>query len=218
MMTRQNDMTAEALSRGAIPGRGYNLARVISQVLHPITLAMVSLLIVGIFGVENARESAIWIMINAGLQVVPPLIFFTLRLRQGAYSDDDISIRSQRNELYIFGIVNLLVGLLILRLLEAPLPFQALVVAGLLLSFLGWMINLAWKISVHAASMGSTATIASLYSEPLGLVLWLCALVLGWARVRTRNHTPLQVVAGMALATICVLVTFSVFGLLTMTP
>lgn len=214
MMTRRNDMTAEALSRGALPGRGYNLARVISQVLHPITLAMLSLLIVGIFGVENARASAIWIMINAGLQIIPPLIFFTVRLRQGAYSDDDVSVRSQRNELYIFGIVNLLVGLLILRLLDAPLPFQALVVSGVVLGFLGWIINLAWKISVHAASMGSTATIAALYSEPLGLALWICALGLGWARVRTRNHTPLQVVAGLTLAAICVLATFRVFGLL----
>jgi membrane-associated phospholipid phosphatase len=214
MMTRQNDMTAEALSRGAVPGRGYTLARIISQVLHPITLAMLSLLIIGLFGVESAREGLVWVLISAVLQIVPPLIFFTVRLRQGAYSDDDVSIRSQRNELYLFGIVNLAAGLVLLRLLGAPLPFQALVAAGVLLSVVAWLINLSWKISVHASSMGSTATIAALYSEPLGLVLWLCALALGWARVRTRNHTPLQVVAGLALAAVCMLVTFRIFGLL----
>lgn len=213
-MTRQNDMTAEALSRGAVPGRGYTLARIISQVLHPITLAMLSLLIIGLFGVESAREGLVWVLISAVLQIVPPLIFFTVRLRQGAYSDDDVSIRSQRNELYLFGIVNLAGGLVLLRLLGAPLPFQALVTAGVLLSVVAWLINLSWKISVHASSMGSTATIAALYSEPLGLVLWLCALALGWARVRTRNHTPLQVVAGLALAAVCMLVTFRIFGLL----
>lgn len=213
-MTRQNDLTAEALSRGAAPGRGYALARVISQVLHPISLAMVSLLIIGLFGVDSAREGLIWILISAAIQIVPPIIFFTVRMRQGAYSDDDVSIRSQRNELYLFGIVNLVGGLLLLRLLGAPLPFQALVASGALLSVLAWLINLSWKISVHASSMGSTATIAALYSEPLGLALWLCALALGWARVRTRNHTPLQVVAGLALAAACMLVTFSVFGLL----
>ncbi len=62
--------------------------------------------------------------------------------------------------------------------------------------------------------MGSTATLASLYSEPLGLALWLCALALGWARVRTRNHTPAQVIAGLALATACVVGTYAAFGLL----
>ena len=212
-MTRHTDQTAEALSRGAEPGRGYALARAISQLLHPITLAMVNLLIVGLLGVESPREGLLWTLLGAGLQIIPPLIFFTMRLRQGAYSDDDVSVRSQRNELYIFGMINLIAGLFVLRLLGAPLPFQALVASAVLTSVIAWLINLFWKISVHASSIGSVATIAALYSEPLGLLLWLCAVVLGWARVRTRNHTPMQVVAGLALAASCVLLTFVTMGL-----
>ena len=212
-MTRHTDLAAEALSRGAEPGRGYALARTISQLLHPITLAMVNLLIVGLLGIESPREGLLWILLSAGLQIIPPIIFFTMRLRQGAYSDDDVSVRSQRNELYMFGVINLIVGLLVLRLLGAPLPFQALVASAVLTSVIAWLINLFWKISVHASSIGSVATIAALYSEPLGLLLWLCALILGWARVRTRNHTPMQVVAGLALAASCVLLTFVTMGL-----
>ncbi|PDW02946.1 hypothetical protein CJ255_11435 [Candidatus Viridilinea mediisalina] len=212
-MTQKPNMIAEALSRGAVPGRGYTLARIISQILHPIPLSLISLIIIGIFGIEATREGFMWALFTAFLQIIPPMIFFIVRLRQGAYSDDDVSIRSQRNELYFFGIVNLLVGLLLLNLLAAPLPFRALVAAAALVSAIAWAINLAWKISVHSASMGSTATIAAIYYEPLGLLLWSCALVLGWARVRTRNHTPLQVVAGLTLATAGVLVTFMAFGL-----
>jgi membrane-associated phospholipid phosphatase len=174
---------------------------------------MVNLLIVGLLGVESPREGLLWTLLGAGLQIIPPLIFFTMRLRQGAYSDDDVSVRSQRNELYIFGMINLIAGLFVLRLLGAPLPFQALVASAVLTSVIAWLINLFWKISVHASSIGSVATIAALYSEPLGLLLWLCAVVLGWARVRTRNHTPMQVVAGLALAASCVLLTFVTMGL-----
>ncbi|RRR72466.1 MAG: phosphatase PAP2 family protein [Candidatus Viridilinea halotolerans] len=212
-MTHEQNMIADALSRGAIPGRGYRLARLISQILHPIPLALISLITIGTFGIETLREGFLWALVTACLQIIPPMIFFVVRLRQGAYTDDDVSDRTQRNELYFFGIINLLVGLLLLNLFDAPLPFRALVAAAALVSAIAWAINLTWKISVHAASMGSTATIAAIYYEPLGLMLWICAIILGWARVRTRNHTPMQVIAGLALATVGVLVTFMAFGL-----
>jgi membrane-associated phospholipid phosphatase len=31
-------------------------------------------------------------------------------------------------------------------------------------------------------------------------MLWATAALVGWARVRTRNHTPRQVIAGFAVA------------------
>lgn len=213
-MASQNDLVAEAIRRGAAPGRGYTVARMISQVFHPVILGVLSIFIVGVLGVEPRRVGLLWALFCTVLQVVPPTIFFSIRLRQGAYTDDDVSVRSQRNELYLFGIVNLAVGLVVLRLLGAPAPIMAMLASGIVLSLMAWLINLYWKISVHASSIGSTATLAALYSEPLGLALWLSALALGWARVRTRNHTPLQVVAGLSLAAVCVVGTFVGFGLL----
>jgi membrane-associated phospholipid phosphatase len=213
-MRRQTDLAAEAVSRGAAPGRGYAVARTISQVLHPVILGLLSLLIVGLLGVQPPREGLLWALLCAALQVLPPTIFFTVRMRQGAYSDGDVSVRSQRNELYLFSIVNVVVGLVVLRVLRAPAPILAMVTAAAVLSLVAWAINMFWKISVHASTMGSTATLAALYSEPLGLALWLCALALGWARVRTRNHTPMQVVAGLILATLGVVGSFMAYGLL----
>ncbi|NJN14880.1 MAG: phosphatase PAP2 family protein [Oscillochloris sp.] len=213
-MAQQNDLAAEALQRGALPGPGYNLARVLSQILHPVILGIVSIILVGSFGITTQPAGLFWAIICALVQVVPPTIFFTIRLRQGAYSDEDVSDRTQRNELYLFGIVNLVLGSTILWFFGLPIPFLAMFVSAALINLLAWLINLSWKISVHAASMASTATLASIYSQPLGLVFWSCAVALGWARVRTRNHTPAQVVAGTALAAACVVGAYWSFGLL----
>jgi membrane-associated phospholipid phosphatase len=213
-MTQQHDLTAEAIRRGAPPGRGYAVARSLSQIFHPVTLSVVSIFIVGIFGVDPVRTGVVWAILCAVLQVIPPTIFFIIRLRQGAYTDDDVSDRSQRNELYLFGMATVLAGVAVLSFFGAPLPFVALLASAALLNGLAWLINLFWKISVHSVGIGSCATIAAIYSEPLGLLLWLCALSLGWARVRTRNHTPMQVVAGLALACACVVGSFMAFGLL----
>lgn len=213
-MSSHNDLTAEAIRRGAVPGRGYAVARLISQVCHPVSLGVMSVFIVGLLGVESRQAGLFWALLCTALQIVPPTVFFSIRLRQGAYSDDDVSIRSQRNELYLFGIVTLIIGMIVLYLLHAPKPFLAMSTSSIMISVLAALINLYWKISIHASSMGSTATLAALYSEPLGLAFWLCALVLGWARVRTRNHTPMQVVAGLMLSVVCVLGAFMLYGLL----
>jgi membrane-associated phospholipid phosphatase len=213
-MTQHNDLAAEALRRGAAPGRGYAVARLISQIFHPVTLSIVSIFIVGAFGVRPLNSGLGWATLCTIIQVLPPTIFFTVRLRQGAYTDDDVSVRSQRNELYLFGMVTVLAGMALLSILGAPTPFVALLASAALINGLSWLINLFWKISIHSAGIGSCATIAALHSEPLGLLLWVCALSLGWARVRTRNHTPMQVVAGLALACVCVVGSFMAFGLL----
>ncbi|NNJ11388.1 phosphatase PAP2 family protein [Chloroflexales bacterium ZM16-3] len=213
-MTQQNDLTAEALRRGAVPGRGYAVARTISQIFHPVILSVTSIFIVGVMGVEPVLRGMGWAALCTLIQVLPPTIFFTIRLRQGAYTDDDVSVRSQRNELYLFGMATVLIGVGVLTLMGAPQPFVALLTSAALLNGLSWFINLFWKISIHSAGIGSCATVAALYSEPLGLLFWLGALSLGWARVRTRNHTPMQVVAGLALACACVVGSYMAFGLI----
>lgn len=213
-MTQQHDLTAEALSRGAEPGRGYVVARAISQILHPIVLSVISIFITGFFAVPDRAVGLAWALGCVVLQVVPPLIFFTMRLRQGVYSDEDISERTQRNELYLFGFATLVVGTIILSLLGAPRAFMALLVSAAVINIAGFLINLAWKISIHSAGIGSTAALAAIFSQPLGIFFWICAALLGWARIRTRNHTPLQVVAGIGLAAMCVLGSFYLFGLL----
>lgn len=216
-MEHQRNLTVETLTRGMdemATGRGYALARLLSQIFHPMILSIISFLLVGFFALPRWWEGVAWAVLGIALFVVPPAIFFSVRLRQGAYVDEDVSVRQQRNELYRFSMVNLLVGFALLVLLQAPLPFIALLCSAALLAAVAWVINLFWKISVHAASAAACATIAAMYAATLGIFFWGCALLVAWARIRTRNHTPLQVLAGAALAAACVLMMFAAFGLL----
>ncbi len=213
-MTQSKDLTAEAHRRGAAPGRGYAIARGLSQVFHPVVLSIVSISIVGFIGVREPPVGIGWTLLCLALQVIPVILFFNMRLRQGAYTDDDVSVRHQRTELYLFGLATVLVGMLILSLLGAPRSLLALLASAALINVLAATINLFWKISVHSATMGSCATIAALAAVPLGVFFGACAVALGWARVRTRNHTIGQVIAGLALAVACVLAAYGAFGLL----
>lgn len=207
-------LSSKSLARTTETGRTITIARLISQLFHPMLLAILDIYIVGLFNSHRWLDGLGWATLAMILFVAPPAIFFTVRLHQGIYSDEDVSIRHQRNELYFFSFGTIALGTGVLVLLDAPTAFFGLLMSVALMNLFGWVINLFWKISVHATSAAACATVAMIYSQPLGMLLWIAALMVGWARVYTRNHTVLQVLAGFALASFSVLFAFSAFDLL----
>jgi membrane-associated phospholipid phosphatase len=202
----------DTIRSDALDDRGYALGRLLSQVFHPIPLNIVTFLIAGYYGPTSHAAGLRWAGLCILAAVLPPTIFYRLRLRHGVYGDEDVSIRQQRNELYLFGFGWVLVTTIALVPLGAPRPLLGVMCVALALGLIGGLINLFWKISVHSASIASAATIALIYSRDLGIGLWVCALAVGWARVRTGNHTPMQVLAGLSSAAAIVLVVFQVVG------
>jgi membrane-associated phospholipid phosphatase len=188
--------------------RSYQLAQQLSQLFHPILMNITTFLLVGLLAVEPRSTGLLWSFVCIALQVVPATVFFEVRRRQGAYTDADVSVRQQRNELYVMANVVLIISLVLLVWFGAPPPFLAITAAALVIGVLSGLINLRWKISGHAASIGTTAAVATLHAPLLGVAFWVCAALVGWARVKTRNHTPLQVVAGLSLAAAAVTVAF----------
>jgi membrane-associated phospholipid phosphatase len=167
-----------------------------------------TLFLVGLYSGVTPLRGLAWATLCTMMQVVPNASFFALRMRQGAYSDNDVSVRQQRTELYIVGMASMAIGIGLLLALGAPAAFVRANAAGLIVTVLCFVINLFWKISVHAGTLASCATVLSFFSTTLGAIFWGCALVVGWARVRTGNHTPAQVLAGFVVATACVLLVF----------
>jgi membrane-associated phospholipid phosphatase len=217
-MKTPRDLAAEVLQAGSTAEHtqsSYGVARLISNIFHPMILGAVAFLVVGFSALPQQRMiGMVWALVGVLLQITPGVIFYTVRLRQGAYSDEDVSVRQQRNELYLFGVGTLLVNMAVLSWLQAPVDFLALLSSALLISVCAWLINLYWKISVHAISAGTCAAISTIYVPLLGVPLWLCTLLVGWARVQTHNHTPLQVAAGLGLAAVSVWGVFRFFGVL----
>lgn len=207
-MAQRHDMPSDVLAAPDRERRSYALGLLLSRLFHPIFMNIGMFLIVGYFAMTTHLQGMLWAVLCIALLIIPPTLFFTMRLRQGVYSDEDISVRHQRTELYLFGLGTVTVSTAILLLLGVPRPFLALLVCAFVMGALATLINLFWKISVHGASVASLATVALLYSRGVGIALWLGALAVGWARVRTGNHTPLQVLAGFVLAATVVVTVF----------
>lgn len=209
-MAQQRELPGQPAVAEHLSGRGYVLGKTISRIFHPIIMNVCAFLIIGFYGLPSRFHGVLWATVCLLVQVLPPTVFYTIRARQGAYTDEDVSVRQQRNELYIFGLATVLVGTLLLLPFGLPAPFLALLIGALATGLICALVNLFWKISMHGASVAATATVALIYSRELGLLFWLGALAVAWARVRTRNHTPLQVLAGFAVAALVLLAVFQV--------
>ena len=190
--------------------RAYLIGRVISQIFHPTVNGFAAFLLVGATapGFQSVFEGLTWAATCIMTIIIPPALYFYLRLFRGDFSDDDVSRRSERTGLYIAALLSTVVGSIVLGLLGIPTVFLRLIVAAVAVTLTCMLVNFRWKISVHSASIATLSTLATLFLQWLGAVLWLCALAVGWARIRTGNHTPLQVIAGWGVAVVGVLLAF----------
>lgn len=200
----------DQFGRPVVRDRAYRFGRLVSQIFHPIFNGIAAFAVVGLAdpSIGSARVGLLWAITCIVTIITPSAVYFYSRLLHGQYSDDDVSRRSERTGLYIVALVSTVVGSAVLYLLGLPPIFLRLLSAAIGVTLASMLVNFVWKISVHSASIATLATLATLYFREYGLIIWVCAVVVGWARIRTGNHTILQVLAGWAVALVGVSLAF----------
>jgi membrane-associated phospholipid phosphatase len=186
-----------------LPGR-LRVARSVGELLSPPPIIVVLALTV-------AWDSILWGGVAALFASVLPYAIILRGVRQGRLSDKNISLREQRIRFGVVAISSILAGMALLAAFGAPAELVALLASIAVGVACGWVITLWWKISVHAAIAAGAATVLLLVFGPALLVVWPLVAVIAWSRVQVGDHTPAQVLAGVALG---VVVNATIFPLL----
>lgn len=173
---------------------GSTLARVITEVFAPAVLVGVLLLAQPLL-----TPGVTW------LQAVTATVFtvglpFALVLvlkRRGSVTDHHVGVREHRAPILIAAAVSLGLGALLLMVLDTPAELFGEIRGVFIGLVLCLLVNLVWKLSVHAA-VAAYVALALLAPVPVigpALALLLVTAV-GWSRVRLGDHTSGQVLAG----------------------
>ncbi|MFF1837438.1 phosphatase PAP2 family protein [Streptomyces sp. NPDC058231] len=104
----------------------------------------------------------------------------------------------------------MLVGILVLVIFDAPRELFALVIAMLVGLAATMVVTVWWKVSVHTAVAGGVVTILILAFGVALAPLALAIAAIGWSRVRLRDHTVAQTIAGALLGGLAAAVTFGI--------
>ena len=111
----------------------------------------------------------------------------------------DIPDKDDRTFLLVVVIVSYLAGTIALLDLHAPWLVTALMICYCTNTILVLVINLRWKISIHAMGTAGPMTAVIFAGGLPGLLFAGLLLPVMWSRVHLRRHTLAQVVAGAAL-------------------
>ncbi|WP_406073990.1 phosphatase PAP2 family protein [Micromonospora sp. NBC_01638] len=192
-------------------GPGLRVARLVTEVTAPAVLVSLLIITVSWHSARRPGQGLVWGLLATLFVTGIPFAYIVGGVRRGRLTDHHVGRRDQRRAPLLVGLGSVAAGLALLAVLGAPRPVLALAVAGLVGLVVAVSVSHWWKISIHSAVAGGTLVILMLtFGALLVVAVPLLALV-GWSRVRLRDHTVPQVLAGGVLGALIAAV---VFGLL----
>jgi hypothetical protein len=187
------------------------VARGLTEVFAPAVLAATLPAVIGMHAGRTALTGLAWGLLASLFCAIIPYGMILLGVRRGRLSDHHIGVREQRTGPLSLALLSVLSGLMLLVLLGAPRELVALVIASFVGGAVGTIVNHFWKLSVHAGVAAASAVVLTLVFGPVLLVTAVPVAAVGWSRVRLRDHTAAQVLAGAAIGAVTAGL---VFGLL----
>ena len=198
-----------------VPGantRRMRIARYVSYILAPATISLPFILLVAFYQTQDQLSALIYACITLFFLSVGPLLYIIIGVRLGKLSDIDVSRRTQRAGPFIFGIVSVMIGWLVLTLTNGPRNLQTVMIITVFSGIIMMVITFWWKISMHASSFGGVATMLTALYGAMMLPLFVLLILVSWSRVVLRRHTVPQVIAGSLAGIVLSLVIFKLRG------
>jgi hypothetical protein len=197
-------MTSSASSRPIAD----KIAEVVSIVFHPLFIVIPTMVIAIFREGHTLWQSLFWTFLAVFIVNIPMAFLIFYGVRSGHYSDASVSIREQRNSVYILGGISLVALLIILVYGRAPVILIACLISAVIATTIGYLINHYTKLSLHSAAMAGCTTVLILAAPILGILMALFTPLVGWARIHLKHHTPVQILIGWMVPVLCVLVVF----------
>lgn len=188
--------------------RADQFAEVVSLVFHPLIVVIPTMVIAIIQRGNTIWQSIFWTLLAVCVVNLPMAILIFYGVRSGRYSDPSVSIREQRTSIYAVGGLFLVILLMILIIGKAPMILTACLVSAVLSTAIAYVINRSTKLSLHSAAMAGCTTVLLLSVPALGLGMAVFTPLVGWARIRLKHHTPVQILIGWMVPMLCVLTVF----------
>lgn len=175
------------------------VARTLSNIISPPTMFAATGLALGIHE-RPFWPGLIWGAVYSLLIALTPMFVILYLLRTGRIGDLHMSATNERHIPYLTAVISGAIAYVLLVLFDGPVLLRCLAILSIItLGTLG-LINTRWLISIHATAAASTWFIATLvFGWRAGIVLLPLVILVVWARLYLKRHTPAQVLAGIAL-------------------
>lgn len=172
------------------------LARVISTLFVPPSLTIITFFFLAFYLESDPAARAVVIGVSLTFGFIFPIAMFIYFRRQGKIIDSDASIKEERTKPFLIASGIYAVGLGVLIGLHANSIITAFWFCYISNTLLTILINKFWKISAHALGVAGPFGAVTYAAGPYGLFFAALLIIVGWARLKLKVHTVMQVVMG----------------------
>ncbi len=193
-----------------------DLARILSTIFNPFLTALALFVILAHASARDTLDFWWLLVLSTFFTSIGPMLYVFWLYGTDRISDLDMSVRHEREAMFGAFVVFYLLGTIVMWVAHAPRLMIAAMAAYTVSTLVVQYITRYWKISTHA--IGITAPLVALtllYGSQTLPFLVLIPMVC-WARVYLKAHTVLQVIAGVALATVSTVLFFHLFHVRTL--
>lgn len=190
-----------------------HLARLISWLSYPAITGPLGLAYLGLLLRTAPSDLVKWLGLCIGSFAAPLMLVVARRVRSGHISDFDVSLRTQRREIYLWGLTLNVLTIALVYALDGPLFVLAALLSGLMAGLLAVLANRYIKVSVHSGVSAMVATGLLLVNGPAAWPTLPMVGAVAWARYRVRRHTPAEIAGGVALGAVATTLSFKMIGL-----
>ncbi len=175
------------------------IAKIISYLfIPPINLLVTFIILLNQIYIE-AELKFITILLASIFGLILPIAVFVYLRFKGRIINDDATAKDERTLPYIIGTGLAINAIILAYIFELHPLIIALWFSYIVIQIVMLIINYYWKISAHLIGVGIPfATFIFLFKTD-AIFLILIPIIVGWARLTLKVHTPMQVLFGFLL-------------------
>lgn len=142
--------------------------------------------------------------------ILAVVLFVVIGVMFGVFSNFDVSKRKQRPLLFSFSAFAIFCYLLSLLILHGP-KILFLAVFAIIFGLITFVITNKWiKASIHVATATAVLLFVGIVYKGYSFLLLTLVPLLAWARIKTKEHTPVETVIGSILGIVVTLIVYSI--------
>lgn len=176
------------------------VALFLSRLAHPLVLVVV-FVVYSNFKLQPEEPAVIASVGMIGIGVIPLIIWNLVKLKQGVYTNFDVSERKHRFSMFAFIFILAIALVIFQQVTQQPPDVQLGTLLMIQLIGLSFLLNFWLKSSLHVG-VGAFLALAILpLSGAFSVILGILVPFLAWARVSLGRHTWPEVLAGLSVGT-----------------
>ncbi len=173
-------------------------ARCISIIGHPF-LTIPAFIFIVLFVTENFLKALLLSVLIVGCVIIPTSIRNYIKTKKGEYTNFDVSVKTQRNSMYLFAFPPFCVLTFILFATGQSKSLCMGVLFGLILLIISYVVNFFIKCSAHVSLTIFLAFLIIPINFIIGIIVLLFSGLMGWSRIELKRHTIKEVFAGAVI-------------------